>query len=543
MEFDFVIVGGGSAGAVLAARLSESGRHSVLLLEAGGHDRRLWAQIPIGYAKLYNHPVHNWRYWSEPEPGLNGRRIYIPRGRLLGGSSSVNAMVYSRGQPDDFNAWAAEGNPGWGWDEVLRVYRKLENHAAGANAWHGGEGPLTVTDAPARRTHAICRNFFQAAEALGIRVTDDLNGADNEGIGEAVGYYQTTTRKGWRMSAARAYLWPARGRKNLAIETGAQALRVLLAEGRASGVEYRQGGAVKQVTARREVILSAGSIGSPQLLLLSGIGPGEELTRHGITVQHESPQVGRQLQDHSGFDIYLRARVPTLNNELASLWGQMRAGLTFALTRQGPLSGSLNHAGGFVRSSSARNRANMQLYFCPLAFEKPEYGSARLVKVEKQPIFSLSASPSRPLSRGQLTLRSADPNEAPAIQLGLLTDERDQAEAIEGFRVLRRLAAAPGLKEIVEREVKPGPEVESDEAALAYIREVAYSVFHPCGTARMAPDKAQGVVDARLRVHGLRGLRVIDASIFPAVPSGNTNAPAIMVGEHGAELVLEDSRG
>ncbi len=540
MEFDYVVVGGGSAGAVVAARLSESGRHSVLLLEAGSHDRRLWAQIPIGYAKLYNDPQHNWMYWSEPEPGLDGRRIYIPRGRILGGSSTINAMVYSRGQPEDFEAWAAEGNPGWGWSDVLRTYRKLEDHALGASQWHGAGGPLHITDS-ASRSHPLCKRFFQAAEATGVRVTQDLNGADNEGVGESVGYYQTTTRGGWRMSAAKAYLRPARGRKNLAITTGARTTRVLLEGKRAVGVEYRQGDQLKQVRARREVILSAGSIGSAQLLLLSGIGPGADLGRHGIAVQHDSALVGQQLQDHSGFDTYYRSRLPTLNNQLASLWGQAKAGLTFALTRKGPLSGSLNHAGGFVRSSPGRNRANMQLYFCPLAFEKPKHGSIQLVKVEAAPIFSLSASPCRPLSRGHLTLKSADPNEAPAIQLGLLTHEADQREAIEGFRLLRRLGAAPGLAEIIEQETKPGPACESDAEILAYIRANAYSIFHPIGTCRMAPSATQGVVDARLRVHGLQGLRVIDAAIFPAVPSGNTNAPAIMVGERGSELLLEDA--
>ena len=540
MEFDFIVVGGGSAGAVVAARLSESGRHSVLLLEAGAHDRRLWAQIPIGYAKLYNDPTHNWMYWSEPEPGLDGRRVYIPRGRILGGSSSINAMVYSRGQPADFDAWAAEGNSGWGWQDVLRTYRKLEGHALGESEWHGGTGPLAIADT-ADRTHPLCHNFFQAAEALGVRMTRDLNGADNEGVAEAVGHYQTTTRNGWRMSAARAYLWPAKGRANLAIETGARARRVLLEEGRAVGVEYRQGGQVKQARARREVILAAGSIGSAQLLLLSGIGPADELSAQGIAVHHESALVGRQLQDHSGFDIYYRSRVPTLNNELATLWGQFRAGLKFALTHKGPLGGSLNHAGGFVRSAPGRNRANMQLYFCPLAFDKPKHGAVQLVKVEATPIFSLSASPCRPQSRGWLKLRSADPEAAPAIQLGLLTEEADRQEAIEGFRLMRRLAAAPGLAEIIEAERKPGPAVESDAEVLAYIRENAYSIFHPVGTCRMAPDAASGVVDPRLRVHGLRSLRVIDASIFPSVPSGNTNAPAIMVGERGAELVLEDA--
>jgi len=540
MEFDYVVVGGGSAGAVVAARLSESGRYSVLLLEAGAHDRRLWAQIPIGYAKLYNDPTHNWMYWSEPEPGLDGRRIYIPRGRILGGSSAINAMVYSRGQPADFDAWEAEGNRGWGWAEVLRTYRKLEDHALGASAWHGAGGPLHITDA-ADRAHPTCRHFFQAAEALGLRVTQDLNGADNEGVGEAVGYYQTTTRGGWRLSAAKAYLRPARGRKNLAVETGARATRLLLEGSRATGVEYRRGEKTLQALARREVILAAGSIGSAQLLLLSGIGPAEDLKALGIEVRHHSPLVGRQLQDHSGFDIYYRSRVATLNNQLASLWGQARAGLQFALTRKGPLSGSLNHAGGFVRSTAARNRANMQLYFCPLAFEKPKHGSIQLVKVEPEPVFSLSASPCRPASRGWLKLRSADPGEAPAIQLGLLTEEADRQEAIEGFRVMRRLAAAPGLAEIVEAERKPGPAVESDTEVLAYIRENAYSIFHPVGTCRMAPDPANGVVDPRLRVHGLQGLRVIDAAIFPAVPSGNTNAPAIMVGERGAAMVLEDA--
>lgn len=532
-DFDFVLVGGGSAGCVLAARLSESGRHRVLLLEAGPDDRRLWIQLPLGYARSFYDPRVNWLFWSEPVASLGGRRIFVPRGKVLGGSGSINALVYSRGQPADYDAWAAEGNPGWGWRDVLPLYRRMERHAFGESDHHGGSGPLPVSD-PGRFAHPLCRRFFAAAAALGFPFSGDLNGAETEGVG----YYQTNTHGGWRWSAARAYLWPARRRPNLRIVTGALATRLLFEGRRAAGVEYRQGGERRTVRAARAVILAAGAIGSPQLLMLSGLGPAPTLARHGIAVLADLPAVGRHLHDHAAWDHVYRARLPTMNAELGRLRGQAAALLRFALFRRGPLAMSLNQAGGFLRTDPALPGPDVQLYFCPILYEKPAFGSARLVRVEPVPAFTLSASPCRPKSRGEIRLRSADPAEPPEIHPNLLAEPEDLRQAVAASRLMRRLAAARPLAEAIAAETKPGPAAEDADALAAYIRATAYSIFHPVGTCRMGPDPRAHVVDATLRVHGIEGLRVADASIFPAVTSGNTNAPAMMVGEKAADLIL-----
>ena len=534
--FDYIIVGAGSAGSVVAARLTEDSRRRVLLLEAGPSDWRFWVQLPIGYVKTFYDRRVNWMYQSEPVPGLGGRDNYFPRGKVLGGSSSINAMVYSRGQAGDFDDWEAEGNPGWGWRDILPVYKRMEDHALGAGPWHGAGGPLHVSEISGA-VHPLTREFVKAGEEAGIPFTADLNGASIEGVG----FYQINTRGGQRLSAARAYLWPAESRPNLRIETGALATRILFEGKRAVGVAYEQRGQSCEARAGAEVILCGGSINSPQLLQLSGVGPATLLRSCGIEVQHESQAVGQNLQDHLCHDYVYRCRVPSLNDQLNNWPGRLRAGLRYVLTRGGPLALSVNQGGGFFRTSADLARPNMQLYFCPLTYEKVPPGTRALLKPDPFSGLTLSASPCRPTSRGEIGIKSADPREAPQIQPNYLSTNHDLEELLAGARFLRRLAAAPSLARVIEQELKPGPAAANEEELVADIRARSYSVFHPVGTCRMGPDHAQAVVDHRLKVHGLAGLRVIDASIFPTVTSGNTNAPAIMVGEKGAALVLEDA--
>ncbi len=535
---DYIVVGAGSAGAIVAARLSEDGRHRVLLLEAGASDKRFWVQVPLGYGRIWHDERVNWKYWSEPVPGLGNRPDYYPRGKLLGGSSSINAMVYMRGQREDFEAWKAEGNPGWGWDDVLATYRRLEDHFLGAGDLHGAGGPIHVASTEAA-AHPTTVHFLEAGRELGYPVLDDLNGPTREGVG----YIQLTTRDGLRLSSARAFLWPAYKRANLAVATGAHATRILFDGDRATGVEYRRNGTLRRAAARREVIVAGGAINTPQLLQLSGIGPGALLQRHGIPVHRDLP-VGLNLQDHLGYDHMYRATRPTLNDVLYPWLGKLRVGAQYLLTRGGPLSIGSSHAGGFVRTAPgpADGTPNMQLYFAPISFERMVPGKRKVTQADPFPGICVSVSPCRPTSRGTIEIRSADPFAAPAIQPNTLGTAEDMAELVGGARFLRRLAATKALSALIERESAPGPAVDSDEALAEDIRKRCYSIFHPCGTARMGPDPRDAVVDARLRVHGVDRLRVIDASVFPQITSGNLNAPSLMVGQRGAELVLEDAR-
>ena len=529
-RYDYIIVGAGSAGCVLADRLSADGRSRVLVLEAGPSDRRLWVQVPLGYGRTLHDPRINWCYYSAPEPGLAGRKIYVPRGKVLGGSSSINALVFVRGQPEDFEGWAAAGNPGWGWSDVLAAYRALEDHAFGSSEVHGAGGPLRVEDmGPA--LHPATRAFFDAAGELGFPFNADLNGVRQDGVGP----YQITAKDGRRMSSARAFLRPAMRRANLRVLTGAQATGIRFDGTRATGVAYRHRGAVVEAAASREVIVSAGAISSPQLLHLSGIGPAALLRDAGIPVRHDLPAVGENLQDHLCWDRVYRARVPTLNNVLHPWHGKARAALRYALFRSGPLSASVNQAGGFVSTQAGGGRPDVQLYFCPLTFESMQTGKRHVTQADPQPGFCLSVSPCRPVSRGRVAIRSSDPAAAPAIEIGGLTRDEDVTTMLAGARLLDRLAQTGAMAGIVAEELRPG--AVADDALVDDIRRRAYSIYRPCGTCRMGPDARTDVVDARLRVHGLEGLRVADASIFPAMPSGNINAPAIMTGWRGADLI------
>ncbi|MEQ1497343.1 MAG: GMC family oxidoreductase N-terminal domain-containing protein [Novosphingobium sp.] len=535
-EFDYVIVGAGTAGCVLANRLSADGKTTVLLLEAGGSDLSIWIQMPIGYGRTFFNSRINWMYDTQPVPGLGGRRSYWPRGKVVGGSGSINAMVYVRGQPRDFDDWQAAGNPGWGWDDVLPWFKKSEDFDW-HSVHHGRGGPQHVTDITPN-VHPICHSFIEAAEALGYPPTSDFNGGHPEGVG----IYQINTRGGWRASTANAFLHPALKRPNLTLRTKALARRILFDGKRADGVEYARRGAVQQVRARREVILSGGAINSPQLLMLSGIGDPQHLKDRGIAPLIALPGVGRNLQDHLAVSYFYKTRTPTLNDVLHPAIGKAIAGLRYMFDRRGPLSMSVNQGGGFVRSDPARSHPNLQLYFSPVSYTKSPLSERKLLNPDPFSAFLLSHNPCRPSSRGHIELASADPDVHPLIHPNYLSTQQDIDDVLAGNRLLRQIAQTAPLADIITEEIVPGPAIAGDDAQLEDFRARADTVYHPTSTCMMGPDRAQAVVDARLRVYGTEGLRVIDASIFPAITSGNTNAPTVMVAEKGAAMIIEDAR-
>jgi choline dehydrogenase len=537
VEFDYIIVGAGSAGCVLADRLSASGRHKVLVLEAGGSDLSFWIRMPIGYGKVYYNERVNWKYLTEPEAALGGKQSYWPRGKVLGGSSSINAMVYVRGHPGDFDDWAAEGATGWGWDSVAPYFRRMEDWTGGDDCIRGAGGPLAVADIR-DAVHPLCDTYLQAAREARLPVTEDYNGAQMEGAS----IYQITTKDGLRASAARCYLRPAMKRANVAVRTRAHVTRVLVEDGRAVGVEYLRGGKRQVVRARGEVILSGGAINSPQLLQLSGIGPGEVLRGLGVGVVRNAPAVGRNLQDHLGVDMLYRSAVPTLNQQLGPWWGKLWAGLQFLALRRRPLTLSVNQGGGFVRSQAGLERPDLQLYFSPVSYTRAPADKRPLMSPDPFPGFLLGYSPCRPTSRGTVMARSPDPMAAPEIRPNYLSTEADRALMLAGAGMIRKLADTPAMRGVIEAEIAPGPEVQGDEAMRGYIRDSAWTVFHASCTCRMGVDPAASVVDPRLRVHGVAGLQVVDASVFPSVTSGNTNAPTSMVAEKAADMIMEDTK-
>jgi choline dehydrogenase len=520
-DHDLIIVGAGSAGCVLANRLSEDARRSVLLLEAGPRDTNPWIHIPLGYGKLFADPRVNWAYESEPEPALGGRRIFTPRGKVLGGSSSINGLVYIRGQREDFDGW---GVPGWLFDDLLPYFRKAEDQSRGADAWHGVGGPLAVSDLPDR--HEMCDAFIASAQANGIPRNDDFNGATQEGAG----YYQANLRNGWRVSTAVGYLRPAEKRRNLRVEVEALVTRVLFEGTRAVGVEYRQRGVLRTARAR-EVVLCGGSFNSPQLLQLSGIGPAQRLRELGIPVVHDAPEVGEGLQDHFYVRTYWRCTHPiTINDDMASLWGQMRIGLKWLLQRRGPLTVSAGYAAAFVRTRPELTRPDAQYYFINFSIAK------RGGVLDPFSGFTCSMSQLRAESRGWVRLRSADPAQAPAIHYNYLATEGDRRTMVDGLKRLRTLVNTPPFSQYVAQERAPGPDVQSDDEWLGFCRATGETVYHPTSTCRMGVDAAS-VVDADLRVRGVAGLRVVDASVMPAVVSGNTNAAVVAIAEKGAALI------
>lgn len=535
--YDFVIIGSGSAGSVVAERLSANGRFSVLVLEAGGSDRRFYVQMPLGYGKTFFDPAVNWNYKAEPDPGLAGNADHWPRGKLLGGSSSINAMVWIRGHPGDYDEWAAQGNPGWSYADLLPAFKAIEDNEAGADQWRGQGGPVHVTDCR-RTTHGLTARYLEAAKQAGLALNPDFNGASQEGVG----VYQISTRDGRRMSAARAFLRPAMKRANVRVETGALATRILFDGKRAIGVAYDRNGESVVVRAGREVIVSAGSVNTPQLLQLSGVGPGNHLGGLGIEVVHANENVGRNLQDHVGINYTFKGREPTLNQILRPWWGKALVGLQYLLTRSGPLSLSMNNAGGFFRTDPGLARPNMQLYFQAFSTVIPKSGERPILTPDPWPGFSIGLSNCRPSSRGEIMIRSADPRAYPRISANAYSTEHDVAEMLAAVKFVRKIAAQPAMAEIIVEEILPGPSITSDADLIQDFRKRSGTVYHPVSTCRMGPDPATAVVDPRLRVHGVDGLRIIDASIFPENISGNTNAPAIMTGWKGAQLVLEDHK-
>ncbi len=537
LQFDFIIIGAGSAGCVLANRLSDNGRYRILVLEAGGSDHRFWIQAPIGYGKLFYDPTVNWMYTTEADPGLNGRESYWPRGKVLGGSSSINAMVYIRGQHADFDDWEAMGNNGWGWSDVLPYFKRAETNSRGGDQWRGDSGPLYVDDV-SDNYHELNQPFLDALVACGLPRNPDFNGADQEGVG----HYQITAKDGRRMSASRAYLRPAMKRNNVTVLTGAHACRVLFDGKHATGVEFTHKGRIQHAIASREVILSGGSINSPQLLQLSGIGPKDLLTEHGIPPVHVNQSVGQNLQDHLALTYFYRSRVPTINDRLTPWWGKLWEGMRYVLFRRGQLSIGVNQGGGFFRSSPSRTRPNLQLYFNPFTYTKAPPGTRPLMHPDPFSAFQLGLSQCRPTSRGSLAIKSTDPMAPVSITPNYLATAEDQQELVEGAKFLRRLADTPPLRDVIDYEYEPGPDVASDDQILEDIRNRADTVFHPTSTCMMGADPKTSVVDSRLRVHGVTGLRVADASVFPCVIAGNTNASTIMVAEKAADHILEDYR-
>jgi choline dehydrogenase len=527
-SYDFIVVGAGAAGCVLANRLTASGRHSVLLLEAGGEDSSPWIHIPLGYGKHFTNPAVNWLYASEPQAAAANRSIPQPRGKVLGGSTSINGLLYIRGQHEDYDRWCDLGNAGWGYADVLPYFRKAEDQQRGPDDYHGTGGPLAVSDPPER--HPLADAFLAAGEECGYPRNPDFNGATQEGFG----YNQWTIRRGFRSSAATGYLRPARRRANLTVVTRAHATRILFEGRRASGVEYLRDGARTSAHARVEVLVAAGAFNSPQLLQLSGVGPAPLLARHGIGVVADLPGVGANLQDHvTGRMVYACTRAVTLNEVVGSFPKSVLAALRFAFLRKGYLAMGQSYATGFIRADPAAATPDIQTSVTVYSFDKP--GD----KLHKFPGFTLTARLLRPESRGAVTIRSGDPLAPPAIAPNYLTSEKDCAVLLAGVKANRRLAESAAMRPWVAREHDPGTSCTSDADLMDFLRTRGGIAYHPVGTCKMGSD-AHAVVDARLRVRGVHGLRVIDASIMPTLVSGNTYAPTVMIGEKGADMVLED---
>ena len=531
MEYDYIIVGAGSAGCVLANRLTADGRYSVLLLEAGPPDAYPWIHVPIGYAKTMFDARYNWCFYTEPDPGMNGRKIYWPRGKTLGGSSSINGLIYVRGQREDYDRWAAAGNAGWSYDDVLPYFKRLEHSVGGDPAYHGRDGPLWCS--PIGRRHELIDAVIAGAGELGIARNDDFNGAAQEGAG----YYHLSTRRGWRCSTAVAYLKPARRRENLRIETGTQATRIAFNGRRAGGVSYRRRGDEHTARARREVLLCAGALQTPQLLQLSGVGPEALLRSFGIPVVHELPGVGENLQDHlQARVIYECTRPITTNDDLASFWRTIGMGIDYLFTRDGPMAVGINQGGIFARACPDATTPDVQFHIATLSSDmagSPTHAFSG---------FTMSVCQLRPQSRGWVRIRSADPLTAPAMQANYLSTQADRETLIAGIRLARRLAATGALSPYVKCEYRPGPDVESDADLLEFARNTGGTIFHPSGTCKMGEARDRhAVVDPELRVHGVEGVRVVDCSIMPTLTSGNTNVPVIMIAEKAADLILRDA--
>ena len=529
MEFDFVVVGAGSAGCVLANRLSANPKHRVALLEAGGRDSSPWIHIPVGYFKTMGNPNTDWCYHTQPDPGLNGRSIAWPRGKVLGGSSSINGLLYVRGQAQDYDYWRQLGNQGWGWDDVLPLFKHAENWEGAEGEDRGTGGPLTVSKS--RVSRDIVDAWVDAATQAGYPSNDDYNSGNQEGVS----HFQMTMRNGRRCSSAAAYLKPIRNRKNLSIFTHTQTDKIVFDGKRAVAVDCRVKGVKSRITAKAEIILTAGAIGSPQLLMLSGVGAGGELAPHGLDVLNDLPGVGKNLQDHLQARPVFKCTASTINTEIRSIFQRLAIAAEYALTGSGPMAMAASLGTAFLKTNQSLETPDIQFHIQPFSADKPSDGSHPFSA------FTASVLQLRPESTGHLELLSADPDDHPAIHPGYLATTRDCDTIIAGIKVARTVCATEPVKSLITDEHSPGPSVgTNDEAILNWARNTATTIYHPTGTCKMGSDK-MAVVNDRLQVYGVEGLRVADASIMPTITSGNTNAPTIMIGEKASEMVLKEA--
>ncbi|MEO1066415.1 MAG: choline dehydrogenase [Pseudomonadota bacterium] len=529
LEVDYIVVGAGSAGCVLANRLSADPKNQVLLLEAGGPDSNPWIHVPVGYFKTMNNPAVDWCYETRPDPGLNGRSLGWPRGKVLGGSSSLNGLLYVRGQQEDYNRWQQMGNMGWGWDDVLPLFKRAEDQERGEDDYHGVGGPLSVSNMRLQRP--ICDAWVAAAQNAGYPYNSDYNGEKQDGVG----YFQLTTRNGRRCSSAVAYLNPVKRRANLTIITRAHTQRILFEDGRATGVTYvGKSGVVSTAKARREVVLSSGAIGSPQLLMLSGIGDAEALKDLDINVVQHLPGVGKNLQDHLQARLVFKCNEPTLNDEVRSFFNQMRIGLKYILFRAGPMTMAASLAVGFMKTRDEVETPDIQFHIQPWSADSPGEG------VHPFSAFTASVCQLRPESRGEIRLKDNKASTYPDIHPNYLATETDCQTMVDGVKIARTIAEQQPLAGKIASEFRPGPDTTDDASILDWVRNTSTTIYHPTGTCKMGRD-SQAVVDERLRVHGVRNLRIADCSIMPEIVSGNTNAPAIMIGEKASDMILADA--
>ena len=534
-EYDYIIVGAGSAGSVLANRLTHNKNHRVLLLEAGGNDSSFWIRMPIGYGKIYYESRFNWKYETEPEQNLDSSKMYWPRGKVLGGSSSINAMVYVRGHPNDYNEWSKTA-PGWDWNSLLPIFKAMEDWTGPKNPERGIGGPLTVRDI-SKDVHPLCNNYLEAAEQAGIPFNEDYNTGEMEGAA----IYQITTRKGVRASASRAYFHPIKNRSNIDLSLRSQVTRVLFEGKKANGVEFIKNGKLKQVKARCEVIICGGAINSPQVLQNSGIGSSALLRKFDIPVIHHSPNVGENLQDHMGASIYYQSKVPTLNQSLGSFWCKLNVGIDYILRRKGPLSLSVNQGGGFVKAQKNSEFPDTQIYFSPVSYTRAPTGTRPLMSPDPFPGFLLGYNPCKPTSRGFVRIKSKNPLASPEMYGNYLSTEHDKQLMRDGMKLMIKIGATPAMQSVISSELSPGPLVNTDKEYDEFVRKNSWTVYHQCGTCKMGVDPGKSVVDEELKVHGVQGLRVVDASIFPTVPTGNTNGPTIAVAEKAAKMIIKSS--